>query len=64
MYVPTVPTTVPTVTTTVPTVPTILPTVPATVPTVRTRCIPTAVQYVIRTATCTNCTGDVRTFTY
>ena len=39
-----------------------VPTVPTIIPTVRTRTIPT-VQYVLRTATRTNCTADVRTFT-
>ena len=44
-------------------VPTASTTVP-TVPTVRTRTLPTAVQYVLPTATRTNCSADVGTFTY
>ena len=44
-----------------------VPTVPTTVPiaaTVRTRTIPTAVQYVLPTATRTNCTADVGRYVY
>ena len=41
-----------------------VPSVPITVPAVRTRTIPTAVQYVLPTGTRTNCTADVGTFTY
>ena len=43
---------------------TYVPTVPTTLPTVRTRILPTTVQYVLRTATRTSCTADVGTFTY
>ena len=39
-----------------------VPTVAAKVPTVRTRTIPTAVQYVLRNDIRTNCTADTRTY--